>query len=257
MISPATEGEATVYGLENFKMSEMIEVGRQLRSLGDEADCMEASAERIVGYLYNALADSATGVRDCALVRLYKTHEYGTLEPAQQAFASGLLDEPPPSADMKCLTLLASIGDEPGWCARQTSAGHQAIPLPSRQFVESIPMIARLIQQLGMKIEDVIDPDPKFLLDSDQHAYNVFFVPDVLDSPHVPAQDDFVVPYHIKSAIGFGGMLPTGNLFVVILFTRVPVNEHTAQLFRTLSLNVKLSLLPWAGRTVFRPSVQR
>ena len=61
---------------------------------------------------------------------------------------------------MKCLTLLASTGDEPEWRDRHRSRGHQAIPLPSADIVEQAPMVAQLINQLGVPLPQLCkDPD--------------------------------------------------------------------------------------------------
>jgi hypothetical protein len=47
--------------------------------------------------------------------------------------------------------------------------------------------------------------------------------------------------------LGFGGMLPSGNLFVVILFSKVYIPRETADMFRPLSLSVRLAVLPFEG----------
>jgi hypothetical protein len=75
--------------------------------------------------------------------------------------------------------------------------------------------------------------------------YDVFFVPDALNSPLVPAQDGFVVPYGIRSVVGCGGVLPSGELFALILFTTLQLSAETADLFRTLALSVKATVVPF------------
>ena len=73
-----------------------------------------------------------------------------------------------------------------------------------------------------------------------------FFVPKALSaSPYIPAQTEFVIPYGIKSVMGFGGMLPSSNIFVIIMFLKVSISKETADLFKNLSLNIKLALLPF------------
>ena len=51
--------------------------------------------------------------------------------------------------------------------------------------------------------------------------------------------------------VGFGGSLPAGDLFAVILFTRTVVTAATADRFRTLALDVKGCLVPHDERNVF------
>ncbi len=89
-------------------------------------------------------------------------------------------------------------------------------------------------------------------MELDDTTFNVFYVPQALGSPHIPAQHDFVVPYGVESVLGFGGMLPTGDLFAVVLFSRVPVPADTAELFASLALSVKVAVLPFAHGPAFR-----
>jgi hypothetical protein len=91
----------------------------------------------------------------------------------------------------------------------------------------------------------VIKPDPKLLLDTEQKTYNVFYVSEAPGCPHIPAQKEFVIPYSIKSVLGFGGVLPSGDIFAVIMFLKVPVSKEIANFFKTLSLNIKIAVLPF------------
>src|SRR6185503_853085 len=170
---------------------------------------------RIVRYFYENLADRRTGGRACAMVRFYKTHPLGELDPGLRDFARARLAENSESPGMRCLVLLATCGERPEWNDRTKSAGHRAIPLPSVKMVDSFPMISQLIRQFGVEIGAVLKPDPAVILHHEQRTYNVFHVPEALGSPCVPAQDDFVVPYRIRSVLGFGGMLPNADLFAI------------------------------------------
>jgi hypothetical protein len=109
-------------------------------------------------------------------------------------------------------------------------------------------MLQNLIKQLGLSVSLVVKPDPALLLDMEQKTYNVFLVPEALGSPYIPAQKEFVVPYGIKSVTGFGGMLPSGDVFMVIIFLKVPVSRESSALFKNLSLNIKLAVLPFENK---------
>ncbi len=234
------------FDLTRFSMSSMAVCGAALRKMGEGAGSMEEAAERSVEYLYESLTGPA-GERAFALVRLFKTHPYQFLDGGLQAFARQLAGmEPPPR--MKCLTLLATRGDRPEWCTRAGSAGHQAIPLASVEGVGRIPMIANLIQQFGVEISEVLSPPPPMLADLSQRTFNVFHVAEALGSAAVPAQEQFVAPEKIHSCLGFGGMLPDGDLFAVVMFSRIAIPAATASMFKPLSLSVKTALLPFAGR---------
>ena len=81
-------------------------------------------------------------------------------------------------------------------------------------------MVAQLIHQFGLPTASVLAPDPAIMLDLEQRTFNVFHVQQALGSPFIPAQANFVVPYGIASVLGFGGVLPAGDLVAVLLFAR-------------------------------------
>ena len=112
-------------------------------------------------------------------------------------------------------------------------------------------MIARLINQFGLEVGSVLRPDTTLIGDLSQKTFNTFFVPEALGSPYIPAQDDFVIPYGIKSVLGFGGMLSSGELFAVIMFSKTSIPNQTAQSFRNLAPNVKEAVEPFVGNKVF------
>jgi hypothetical protein len=232
------------YDVTNFSIREMTECGRVLRSIGKYDSSMAEVADRIVRHLYNGLVDME-GNRACRLVRFYKTHPYGELDEELQVFALTKLGGYPAFHDMKCLVLLATAGDEADWNSPETSRNHKVIPLPGEEAIRQAPMIMSLITQLGIDISSVLKTDPRFIPDMERLTYNVFYVRGALGSPSIPAQEEFVVPYGIKSVAGFGGLLPGGDMFAVSMFFRVTVPEEAVDLFKILSLNVKVAVLPF------------
>ncbi|WP_445315954.1 PP2C family protein-serine/threonine phosphatase [Microcoleus vaginatus] len=212
---------------------------------------MEEASNRIVRYVYENFCTKPTGEKSCALVRLFKTHPYEDLEVELAEYARSMLGDYPPLPAMKCMTALATVGEKTEWNSRHTSVGHKAIPLASESVVDQLPMISQLIRQLGLDIKTVINPDPNLLVEIEQRKYNVFYVPEAIGSPYIPAQDSFVIPFGIKSVLGFGGLLPSGNMFAIIMFLKVQIPISTVQMFSTLALNVKTALLPFDRGAVF------
>ena len=202
-------------------------------------------ATAVARHLYVQLVDSRTGGSACALVRFFKTHPYGALSPELQRFARGMLMGELPREDGPCLTLLGTAGDEPAWNDARRSVGHRAIPLISKEMVSQAPMISSLLQQLGVEIEVLLSSDASLLVDHESSSFNVFYVPEATGSAFIPAQAGFVRPHGIRSVLGFGGMLLSGDIFAVILFSKVAIPRETAELFRTLALNVKMAVLPF------------
>jgi hypothetical protein len=240
-----------MHDLTKFTLRDMTELGTAIRKLGSGAESMEEAANRIVRYLYDHLIDEQTGEKACALVRFYKTHPYGKLEANLHEFAHNLLGYQPEEPTLKCLTLLGTAGDKPEWNSRIDSVGHKAIPLPNEKVVEQIPMISQLIKQFGLEINTVLEPAPTLLVDLAQTSFNVFYVPEAVGSPYIPAQEQFVAEFGIKSALGFGGMLPSGNLFAVIMFSKMPITRDTADMFKPLALSMKMVALSFTEEATF------
>ncbi len=240
-----------MYHLSQFSLKAMTECGAALRKLGHEAESMEDAAAQIVHFLYDQFRNAETGDRSFAMVRLFKTHNFGELTDDLQQFVQSMLGDDPASDQMKCLTLMSTVGDRPEWCSRAYSQGHQSIPLVSEHMVEQIPMISRLIHQFGLDLSSVLAPTPDLIMDLRQRTFNVFHVPEALGNPYVPAQAEFVAPVGVQSVLGFGGMLPSGNLMAIILFSKDPISRETADLFKTLALNTKMALLPFDRGRVF------
>jgi hypothetical protein len=241
--------------LSQLQLSDVTRLGGAVRSLGaPPPTSMEALANRLVQLLHDNLVESADATRSTVLVRMYVTTEFGALDEDLRAFGTRVAGGQAPPDATRCLTLLATAGERPQWNDRRQSEGHQVIPLPSEDVVQAIPMVAQLVQQLGLDVATVVSPDPTLVLEMEQHSYNVFYVPDAQGSPYIPAQDGFVRPFGVRSVLGFGGLLPTGNVFAVLLFTRVLVPRSVADTFRNLALNAKVALLSCAGRPLFEPT---
>jgi hypothetical protein len=234
------------YELSRFTLSEMIGLGASLRTLGANGTSLEEVAQRIARFMCEELRDGDRSA--CVLARCYITHPYGRLPADLQTFAAGLPLGQPPTGQTSCLTLVGTWGDEAAWRSRQGSTGHKAIPLASEAIVNGLPMVAQLTRSLGLEAQEVVRPDPLLLLERERKGFNVFHVPDAADSPFIPAQEGFVKKYGVRSVIGFGFLIPPTGLFAVIMFTRVRVPPHVAELFKTLALSVKLAILPYAAK---------
>lgn len=216
--------------LATFDVEDVKRCGDVIRGLGTGASSMEEAAQRVAQYLYDEL-DGA------ALVRLYKTHPFGSLPSDVQEFVGEPIDP-----EVRCLTLLGTAGDAPAWNDRRRSQAHQAIPLPSEHVVEELPMVLQLITQLGLEVTTVVRPDPEHARALSQQTYDVFHVADAATSPYVPAKD-FVEAHSIASALGFGGMLYTGDFYAVVIFSKLRVSPEAAKVLKILSLPVRVPLL--------------
>jgi hypothetical protein len=222
---------------------------------------MEATVRRICRFFYDELT-TAEGGRACVLVRCYKTHAFGRLPEDLRRFAKRALrrndDGINVTDTMRCLTLLATVGDDASWNERHLSKAHQAIPLPSPQIVQRAPMIAQLLHEFGLTLSDILQPSAEVIRKLEGKTYGVFHVPEAAGSPYIPAQAQFVERHGIRSVVGFGGSLAGGDLFAVILFTRTLISNEIADRFRTVALDVKSCLVPFSENEVFHvPGLDR
>lgn len=243
------------YDLTIFSLRDMTECGGALRALGSSASDLREVAQNISQFLYQHLRDRHTGQPQCVLVRCFLTREYGSLSQQDRRLASQVLRRRPRSNAMKCFTLMGTAGREAEWNDRDRSRRYRAIPLVSEQFVSQFPMFAQLLRQFGVTLEPGIQSGSDLVMDWEERTHNVFFVPDAVKSPFVPVQKEFVLRYGVRSVIGFGGTLPSGHLFAVVLFASVPISRETADHFRTIALSAKLALLPHDQRACAPPKL--
>jgi hypothetical protein len=230
----------------------MLRCGRELRTLISGAASFEDAAQRVSEALYEGLVTANLSERACVLVRCYRTRPFGELPADLQAFARR---DVAPGVSLengtRCLVLFGTAGEQPTWRSRRLSQGHQAIPLASRAALDRAPMIAELFQQLGVPIDSVISPGAA--LDSAERTktYGVFHVENALGSSAVPAQEDFVVKFGVKSVVGFGGELPGDEIFATILFARVSVPREAADRFRSIALEMKSAFFVFSRDKIF------
>ena len=237
-----------MYDITRFTLADMARCGAELREAGVDATSLEAAADAIVRYLYENLHD-AKG-RACVLVRLYATQAFAELPAEVRDSVPNLLTEQALAPDTPCVTLLGAAGDMPEWNNRRTSRGYRTIPLSSHSAIQSIPLVAEMVRQFGLDPATLLETQPGGS-ELDHKTCNIFFVPDAQISSFMLVKKEFVVPYGVKSALGFAGILPSGNLFAVIMFTRVAIPPETAQMFRSIALNVKMNILRFASGRIF------
>ena len=223
----------------NFTLHDVTDYAARFRSMGVGPRTMEEVAQAAVRFVVEDLDGTA-------MARLYKTQPFATLpEELQRWAAAQSAIEPGP--ETRCLTLLATAGDLPEWNDRKASKGHQAIPLVSREFIQRAPMVASLIAQFGLDPESVLNPRASRLTTMVEQRYGVFHVEHASGSQSVPAQA-FVRDHGIGSVLGFGGVLHSGDLFALIVFSRRHITPECAELFAPLAASLKLALTPFVGR---------
>ena len=232
-----------MYDLTRFTLADVVELGRALGRAESQPSTEEAAGE-IVAHLCEHLQDKVEGERACLLGRMFKTVRLHRLPPRLQALARREAGERDLAPETGCLTLLATLGRRPEWNDRRRSHHHQAIPLVGDDLAVRTPMVAALLDHLAY---DRRPRSPEAFLAADEG--------DVLDVLHVPdatlggfCDPAFVAAEGVRSVVAFGGPLPDGEVYAVVLFTSCPVDASTAELFRFAVLSTTGALLPSLGR---------
>jgi hypothetical protein len=219
--------------------SETLSVTR-LRSLQDRLresirDC--GSVESAASHLVKLFADEFSGL--VALARVFATIPFGRLPVFNRnavatlaaSKGGGLL-----GPDTPVLSLLATTGLLPEWCDRKRSRGHVGIPLMSREFVDSAPMVAALLSELRFTVDGHApgkhDSIAERLIGGEPAG--TLYVADAktaVDSRKrkVIAAQDFVAAYGIESVFAVGGCWPNRDLVACIVFLRCSLDRSVVR----------------------------
>ncbi len=62
------------------------------------------------------------------------------------------------------LSLLGTRGEDMRWNDRRNSQGHVGIPLVSADFIDAIPMMSRLLKELGLDLNWIASDDTESIM---------------------------------------------------------------------------------------------
>lgn len=163
---------------------------------------------------------------DLVLSRVYHSLDFLSLPNSLQEIAKqGWGDKTKKTS--KFMTLMGTYGEKDEWCDRKKSQGHRTILL-TQDTIANIPMVARLLQQIGFDLGALLnETNPGAEYSGISGTFGVFYVAPALGSPYIPAQD-FVKDYGVQSVLGTGIMTPSGEIAVYIGFSRVHVESEVA-----------------------------
>ncbi len=205
--------------------------------------CLEDAAQKFINLMYEEFKDSIV------LARLFMTVPFGKLPVPNQKFVTGLANSAGITSLINdrtlVLSLLGSRGEKSTWNSRHDSQGHVGIPLASGDFIESIPMMSRLLKELGLGLNWIDSQDTKIVTQTMGTLAGMFYVLDAktaVDQKNrkIIAAQDFVAAYNIKTVFGLGGGYIRSNTFItIIVFTRETIEEYKARQFTPLTNRFK------------------
>ena len=204
----------------------------------------------------------AAAFGDVALVRVFAVMPLSAVPQTEQAFARRLGSGHPRLGDQtRVLTLLGTAGHESTWNDRQASRGHLCIPLLDRSFVESAPMIAKLLADIDVDLAGFDDGRPIATRKLLGGKNGMFYIPDAstakdaLNRQIIPDQA-FVKKHGIRTVFGMGGAYLNGSLILSIVFSKVDVPRIIVDRFPSLIVNFKMATADLVQRGLaFEPPV--
>jgi hypothetical protein len=233
--------------ISQLSLKELVDLNE--KSTEQLAGCaaLEDAAQEYVSILYDALSESII------LARLFATIPFAELPEPNKAFVRNLAQSTGISELIKertlVLSLLGSKGARPEWNDRRNSKGHIGIPLASSDFIDRIPMMSRLLKQLGSGIDWIDSTDTELVAKTFKDLSGVFFVRDAATEDdnkgrRIIAAQDFVAEEKVKTVFGIGGCyLGTSLFFTTIVFIREFLDKERVERFMLQANKFKTATL--------------
>jgi hypothetical protein len=187
-----------------------------------ESGSFQQASQKFIDILYEELIASAV------LFRIFATVELEKLQGKERDFALELARTRGFDSELKPKTpvvaLLGSRGKRPQWNHRLRSERHLAIPLTSASFIKTIPMVSRLMGDMGTGLAWVQKQERQMIVTSMGQMARVLYVRDALetrtgDGFDVIPDRSFVTENRVRTVLGLGGAYLNGTIVAVVLFT--------------------------------------
>ena len=215
------------------------------RLAGAESVC--DASQRFISFVYDEFSGSI------ALARLYATVPFASLPSDDRAFVEKLVgaEAPRVAPSTLVMSLLGTRGVAGEWNDRTQSNGHRGIPLIDARFVDALPMIARMLTELGVDATmfDAPEVDTRRFIGGINGLFYVADARTAVDKKGrriIPAET-FVQKHGIHTVFGMGGSYLGGEMAVAIFFCREAVSRETAERFSLLIHEFKRSTTQLVG----------
>lgn len=231
--------------IAEYSSREIFQLQDQLRSALHNCQSLEEAAQWLASMFFTQFDDSVV------LARCFVTIPYKLLPEFNRQFVHSLtrhhavqeqlLDE------TTVLTLLGTRGVNSLWNDRRLSEGHIGIPLISADFVDSIPMVARLLKELEIDLAWLERQDMSFVERKQAGGWiSVFYVRDAasaLDQQgrHVIPAQDFVLENGIKTVFGLGGVYADGTMLSMLVFSRDEIDKEVIETYMPLVTSIRVA----------------
>jgi len=232
--------------LNGYSSGEIKDFRRRLQEALRDVTTLQEAAQGCARLFYEEFSESIV------LARLFVSLPLKDLPVRDQAFVTALARakeiRPLLTDKTPVLSLLGTFGAQAAWSDRYKSQAHLGIPLVTANFVESIPMVARLMTDMGIGSDWFDKLGPEILVKNLGRAAGVFYVRDAktwLDGRNrkIVSAQDFVIAHNIKTVFGLGGSYLNGSFVTMIMFTRETIAQSQAEAFMLLVNTFKTATL--------------
>jgi hypothetical protein len=221
-----------------------------------EAPTLEAACQSLAETIFLEFEESV------ALARVFFTVPFDRLTPIRRRFVQELARGAGVEGSLRTatpvLSLVGTFGVEEEWRDPLSSERHLGIPLVSMPFVDAIPMISRLLKDLGIPLEWAETCDTATIERTVGRTAELFFVEDAAQAldqhgRKIISAQEFVSGYGIRGVFGVGGGYIGGQILVLIVFCRDGLKRTAAETFMatTALFKAKTATLVGEGR-IFR-----
>ena len=213
------------FDLETFTLRDRLSCSAGLVRATQGAETMGTAAAAAARFLHANAVVGTTGELACEAVLFYQTRpaeggtEYRSQKP-REIVRVGLAGDPAIEQALERL--------EPA----------QPRSLADPTFAGTHRLVAHLCHQLGLAVTATHAFSPEVQRTPEGKKYAVLHVRDVADSRYVSGIEELLVPHGVRSVLAFGGLLTRGDVVVAVLYSRVRISDDTAELFRTIALDL-------------------
>lgn len=232
--------------LNDFSPIETRTLRSRLQEELRECVHLQEAAQKCARIIYEEFQESIV------LARVFATLAFKDLPSRDKAFITdlanlkqivSLLGDKTP-----VLSLLGTYGARSEWSNRYNSQGHLGIPLVTSSFVDSIPMVSRLMSDMGIGLDWFDQSEPNLLVKSFGRTTGVFYVRDArtrVDQQNrkIVSAQDFVAAEGIRTVFGLGGSYLNGSFLTMIIFTRETIEQPQAERFMSLVNTFKIATM--------------
>jgi hypothetical protein len=203
----------------------------------EQSGRLEEAAQEVATALHTQFDESVV------IARVFITVPFGDLPATNKEFVQNLAESAGAASELEpdtpVLSLIGTHGQEEDWKDRRKSQGHVGIPLISSAFIDAVPMISRLLKELGIPLEWIDSHDAEVIIETIGRSAGLFFVNNAAQATDhqgrkIIAAQEFVSTYDVKSVFGMGGAYDGGEMIVIVVFCRDEFSRTTAEQFLTM-----------------------